>query len=95
LSDQAPAPVFHQGGIVLIDADQIALDEGHVAAGFDQQVCEVIGFQPAAFGQGLAAFGGQAFDAGFDGDAAGLAQQAQHVRLPQVDRVWTPNTTFR
>ena len=58
-------------------------------------VCEVLGVQAASFVQRCPAFGGQAFDARLDGDAAGFAQQAQHVRLPQVDPGLHPELHIR
>ena len=35
--------------------------------GFNQQICEILGFQAASLGQDCAALGGQAFDAGLNG----------------------------
>ena len=77
--------MINQRRLVLIDADQIGLDERHMSPCLDQQPCQILGLQAAAFGQGLPSFGSQALDAGFDRNAPRSAQQTQHVGLPQVD----------
>ena len=93
--DQALAPVFNQRGVVLIDANQVALDEGHMPARFDQQVRQILGFQAASLGQGFAALGGQAFDpASMETQPASPSRRSMSGFQRSI-RVWTPNTTSR
>ena len=54
---------------------------GHVIQAFG----EFVGGHPAHFVERGATFFSQALDTGFDGDAARLSQQVEHVGLPKVD----------
>ena len=53
--------------------------------GDDQPLRQLGGADAAILVEGVATLGGQALDPGLDGDAAGLTQQLDHRRLPQID----------
>ena len=56
-----------------------------MALGFNEPLGKFFGRKLAALLERFAAFGGQAFDATLDRDAAGAAKEVEHVGLPQVD----------
>ena len=79
------APALDREGIVGGRLDQVGLHERYVLLGEDQPLGQLGGVDPAVLVEGVAPLWRQAFDPGFDRDAAGSTQELDHCRLPQID----------
>src|SRR5690606_29764621 len=67
------------------DFDQVRLHERDVVAREQQALGQLLGADATVLVEGRAPLRRDALDAGLDGDAAGAAEQRDHLRLPEIE----------
>ena len=83
--DQMLAPPLDVVGVVDLRVDQVRLDERHALAREEQPLGDLVGRKAAVLVEEIPPVLADALHAGLDRDAAGGAEQHQHVAVPQID----------